>query len=193
MTPAQLSTVRTAVIADPTAAAYRTAGNAFELRAWLNAVPQSGAVSVWRTDAPVAAVLDAIDFSKYTPTAALDDATLTTSLLCDQRQAQLMAIQTKQMNLQTMVFGRTALDASKPNIRAGLRDAVIGLPSGAAGAAISAGGAGGQTVLTACTRSARRVEAMLVGADATTGPVTAKLLGFEGSADESDVNWLINN
>lgn len=193
MTPQQLSTVRAAVVADSTANGYRTAGDTFSLRAWLNAVPQAGAVSVWRTEAPVVDILDAIDFSKFTPSGALDDSTLTLALTAAQRTAQLLASQTKQMNLQMMTLGRVTIDASKANVRAGLRDAVIQIPSGAAGAQVTAGGASGANVLAACVRGARRVEAILVGADATTGSTTAKLLVFEGQADEADVNWLVNN
>ena len=190
-TTSQQQAVRTAVLADGAAAAFKAAGDAFSLKAWLNEQPASGGVSVWRTEALVNDIFDAIDYSRFTPNGALDDATLLDALAASRRQAQLLAIQTKQINLQIMLFGQRTVNASKPNIRAALRDAVINLPAGNGGASVSAGGAGGVTVLNACTRIARRVEAMLVGADATTGPVTAKLLGFEGLADDELVNWLI--
>ena len=46
---------------------------------------------------------------------------------------------------------------------------------------VSPGGASGANVLNNCVRYALRIEAILAGADATTGTVTAKLLGFEGA------------
>lgn len=190
LTPTQLQTVKTAVLADPTALGYRQAGDTASMRDWLNA---PSTVTVWRTEAPVAAIMDAIDWSKFTPTAPLDDVTLLDALTANRRSAQLLAIQTKQMNLQAMLFGRTSIDASRANIRAGLRDAVIALPAGNGGAAVAAGGASGAAVLAACTRLARRAEAFLVGGTATTGSTTANLLIFEGLVDGEDASWLCFN
>jgi hypothetical protein len=62
-----------------------------------------------------------------------------------------------------------------------LRDAVVAVPAGAGGSNVSPGGVSGATVLNACVRDALRIEAILAGGDATTGTVTAKLLGFEGA------------
>ena len=94
------------------------------------------------------------------------------------------------MNLQMMTQGRAALDASKPNIRSGLRDAVIQLPAGSGGAAVTAAGASGVNVLNACTRSATEAEKILATASSgsdTTGSVTARVLGFEGFLSGQDV------
>jgi hypothetical protein len=147
---------------------------------------------VWRTDAPVKDILDAITWANYTPASAVDDATLTTALLAAQRQTQLLAIQTKQMNLQNMVIGREQIDASKVNIRAGLRDCVVNLPAGASGANIQAAGASGINVMNVLTRKANSVEKLLVTSSATTGGVTASIMGFEGTISGSDVEQVRN-
>ena len=85
-----------------------------------------------------------------------------------------------------MLF-RDKIDGRKANIRAALRDAVIALPAGVAGAAVTAGGASGATVLTALTRNATVTEKILVTSSPTTGNVTAGLMGFEGTVTYQDV------
>jgi hypothetical protein len=139
----------------------------------------SSAVDVWRTDAPVQGIYDAINWSAYTPTDAPDNTVLYTN--------RLLNIQTKQMNLQNILQGGSTVDASKANLRAGLRDAVIALPSGASGSSISAGGSGGAAVLAACIRKATRIEKLFATQSATTGPTTANLLTFEGAISSDDV------
>ena len=185
LTPTQRATVLAAVNANPTALAFKQAGDTYSLRAWLNEQPASGGMSAWRTDAPVAAILDSITWANYTPNDAPDATTIWLN--------RALASQIKQMNLQIMLQGRASVDASKATFRAGLRDAVIALPTGAGGAVVTAGGASGATTLGVCTRIARRVEAVLAGAAEQTGTVTANLLIFEGSADDADAAWLVNN
>lgn len=190
LTTAQLTALRTAINGNGAWSSFpQTSDGHFALAQALNQ-PASPAFTVWRTEVPTTAIMDAIDFSKFTPTAALDDTALAVALTAQQRTAQLLAIQTKQMNLQMMTQGRTTLDASKPNIRGGLRDAVIQLPSGSGGAAVTAGGANAVNVLTACTRNATEAEKILAtpssGSD-TTGGVTARVLGFEGALSGQDV------
>lgn len=143
--------------------------------------------SVWRTEVPVSLIDDQITYASYTPVDAMPAInSLSGNGEILQHNGRLLAIQTKQMNLQKLLFGRETVDASKANIRAGLRDAVIGLPAGAGGATVSAGGASGVNVLTAMTRPALRIEKLFVGGTATTGTVTANLLVYEGgiTADE---------
>lgn len=139
-----------------------------------------GNQDVWRTEAPVAAIYDAITWANYTPADAPDTTAIYTN--------RLLAIQTKQMNLQNILQGRATVDASKANLRAGLRDAVVAIPAGAGGASVSAGGASGVTVLTACVRKATRIEKLLAPTPATTGTVTANLLGFEGMISYRDID-----
>lgn len=178
LTNTQLQTLKAAIAAetDATFSAYRDAGSTGLMAEWLNGV---SATDVWRTDAPVAAVLDAVSWDKYTPTDAPDGSATFTN--------RLLAVQTKQMNLQNMLIGRERIDASRANIRAGLRDAVIALPTGAGGSLTTAGGVGGTTVLGACMRKATRAEKVFATTQATTGTSTAFLLGWEGSISDADV------
>lgn len=151
---------------------------AFEIARLLN-LPSNPVVTVWRTDAPTDALFDAIDFTKYTPTDSPDN---TTTYL-----NRIMNLQVKQINLQLLLQGRDKVNANKSNVRNALRDAVIQLPSGVAGAFTTAAGVSGVNILTACTRTALRGEGILAGADATTGTVTAKLIGYEGQITSSDI------
>ena len=182
LNPTQRATLLAVVTADNTANGFRTAQDTFSLRAWLNA---PGAVSVWRTDAPVSAILDSITWSSYTLNDAADNTATFTN--------RALLAQTKQMNLQLMLQGRQTIDASKATLRAGLRDAVIQLPTGAGGAMVVAGGVSGAITLAACVRTATRAEGALAAASQTTGATSAQILTFEGVVAEDDVNWLVNN
>lgn len=190
MTPEQLVALRAACFADQSAAAFfASGGDANGLRSYLNTVT---ATSAWRTDAPVDVILDAITFVNYTPNDAI--AAGDTDPTLSRKIGWLLTVQTKQMNLQLMLQGRQTVNAAKPNVRGGLRDAVIQLPTGAGGANTSPGGANGSTVLNACVRPAKRVEVMLAkpasGSD-TTGTVTARVMTFEGDVSEIESIRLI--
>lgn len=177
MTPQQLQTLKADILADPILAAKPlTNAGAQEI---VTAYAVASATDVWRTEAPVSAIYDAITWTNYTPADATDATALFTN--------RALVIQTKQMNLQNLLQGRTTIDASKANTRAGLRDAVISLPSGAGGAATSAGGAGGATILAACVRKATRFEALYATGPVTTGPTSAKLLVLEGAVSSDAV------
>ena len=179
LTTAQQATLAAAIQAAPDLNSQPAGSDgAFEVARLLN-LPSSPVVTLWRTDAPVADIFDAIDFTKYTPTDAPDE---TVSKL-----TRSINLQIKQINLQLLLQGRDRVNANKANVRNALRDAVISLPSGVGGASTSSGGASGATVLTACTRTALRGEGILAGADTTTGSVTAKLIGYEGQISLSDV------
>lgn len=188
MTPAQLTSLRGACFLDANAAAFFVApGNAAGLRAYLNAA--SGA-NVWRTDASVDAINDGIDYGKYTPT----DAVPSTDPALSIDISRMLRIQTKQMNLQNILIGRTTLNCSRPNVRGGLRDAVIAVPAGTAGALTAPGGASGANVLAACVRPGTRAEVMLaVGSQAsdTTGGTSARVLTFEGEVSDVEAATLI--
>lgn len=180
MTPQQLAALKVEIDADPVLSALpNTADDAFTIAAALNqlAVPD---YAVWRTEAPVQAIFDAIDWSKYTPVDAADGTATFTN--------RLLVVQTKQMNLQNMLIGRDVVDATKANLRAGLRDAVIQLPAGAGGGLVTAGGTSAATVLAACTRRATRGEKVLVAqSGVTTGGTTAAIMGHEGAISYQDV------
>lgn len=144
------------------------------------------ATSVWRTEVPTKTMRAAITLSSYTPNDAADNTATFTN--------RALLAQTKQMNLQMMLQGITNIDMSLPQARADLRDAVIQLPTGAAGAMVSAGGASGSTTLTACTRMARNIELLLAAgsqASDTTGTVSARVLGYEGSISGQNVSDIL--
>lgn len=188
MTPSQLATLKAAIDATPAWSAIPNNDDGhFALAALLNATA-SPSFSVWRTDANVGAILDAITWANYTPNDAI--AGSDTDPLLSVKIGRLLTIQTKQMNLQLMLQGRQTIDASKVNVRAGLRDAVITIPSGASGQNTSPGGASGANVLNACVRNATEAERVLAtasqGSDQT-GTVTARVMGFEGNVSPSDV------
>jgi len=179
MTPAQLQALNTAINATPAWSAIPNNDDGhFALAALLNQAA-SPAFPVWRSEVPVESLIDGIDGAKYTPT-DVPDATATFT-------NRLLAIQTKQMNLQNLIVGRATLNCSKTNVRAWLRDAVIQVPAGANGANVNPGGTNGGTVLALCTRSATSGEKVLAGAQETTGGVTANVLGYEGQISPSDV------
>lgn len=188
MTPAQLTALRAACLADPGAQAFYVApGNAAGLQAYLNA---TSGTNVWRTDAPVNAIVDAITWSNYTPA----DSVAAAEPALTQQAVRLLAIQTKQVNLQLMAQGRDTINASRPNVRGGLRDAVIQIPSGANGANTSPGGASGVNVMNACVRPGTRAEVFLAASSQssdTTGGVTARVMTFEGAVEETEARALI--
>jgi hypothetical protein len=177
LTPAQYASLKADILAsgDMNTQPMTSAGAA-AIAALYNAASNQ---DVWRTDANVNAIYDAIDWTKFTPADAVDS-TVTYS-------NRLLLIQTKQMNLQNMLQGRTTVDASRANLRAGLRDAVTNLPAGSSGAAISAGGAGGAAVLNALTRKATRFEKLFATQSAATGTVSANILVIEGVVSGDDI------
>jgi hypothetical protein len=193
LTSAQLQTLKTAILANPTWSAIpNSADGNFALAALLNATA-SPTFNVWRTDASVAAILDAVDLSKYTPNDSILDTDTGDAL--QRKNGRLLTAQTKQMNLQLLLQGRTTINASLVTVRAGLRDAVIALPTGVGGAATAPGGASGVNVLNACIRPATEAEKALAtasqGSD-TTGTVTARVMGFEGQVSAQDVETARN-
>lgn len=180
MTPAQLQTLGAYIAADPVLSLIPNSNDgAYEVAAALN-LPASPAYSVWQTSVPTQDILDAIDWAKYTPSDAPDGSGTWTN--------RMLAIQTKQMNLQNMLVGRESINATRANLRDGLRDAVIQLPAGVAGSMVAAGGASGVNVLNKMVRPARLIEKILVTGTATTGSVTAGLMGYEGTVSPGDVS-----
>lgn len=135
----------------------------------------ASASSGWRTEVPTKAVRAAITLSSYTPNDAADGTAIYTN--------RALVAQNKQINLQIMLQGLDTVDMSLPQARADLRDAVIQIPTGTAGAMVSASGASGVNVLTVCTRPATVAELMFVAASKgsdTTGTVTARVFTFQG-------------
>jgi hypothetical protein len=191
MTPAQLDALRTKVFAstDPGMVALVTARDQLGLTAYLN---DASGEQGWRSDAPVNGILDAITWASYTPSDAVAGGD--TDPLLSVKIGRLLTVQTKQINLQLMLQGRDTLNCSRPNVRGGLRDAVIQVPTGASGALTSPGGGSGVTVLTQCVRPITRAEALLASnaqASDTTGTITARVLTFEGEVGVGEVGSLL--
>jgi hypothetical protein len=193
MTPAQIDTLRAKVVAsvDPTIVALRTARDQNGLTAHLNSASTEQG---WRTDAPVNAILDAINWTAYTPQDGIGSGD--TDPLLSVKIGRLLTVQTKQINLQLMLQGRDTLNCSRPNVRGGLRDCVIQVPTGAGGAMTAPGGSSGATVLANCVRTITVAEALLAAnsqASDTTGSTTARVLTFEGQVQVGEVGTLLFN
>jgi hypothetical protein len=178
MNPALYLTLKAVALADQTAAALLAIGNDPGLAAWFNAV---STVYVWRTDAPVDEVFDAIAWANLTPADVADDTAIYTNraLLC----------QAKQINLQILLQGKDQVNGGKASIRSGLSDALLNVPSAAGGATQSAGWA---AVKTAITRFATRAEAPFsiakaVGAGTLASPYT---LDWEGVVSSDDASYI---
>ena len=173
-----LSTLRTDVLGHADTLAAYNAGDRIALAALYNA-NASPEANVWDWNTPTDRIHDAIDYTKFTPVDAAAE-----NLIGSQR---LLMIQTKQMNLQNMLMGKASVDATKANLRAGLRDALINLPAGTSGANVQAAGASAVTAMTACTRPAKcsRLEKLFTTGQATTGTVTGELLLVAGQCNES--------
>lgn len=203
MTPEQITALRAACFADPAAAAFFAApGNADGLMAYLNG---PGNANVWRTEAPVDAILDAIEWAKYTPTVTI--AGTESEPLLSRKRGWIDEVNVKQMALQNLTgLGvRPSINAARPNIRGGLRDCVVQLPTGAMDgngkpALSSAGGANGSNVLAQCVRVGKRAELMLAAqaqASDTTpagggaNSTTARVMTFEGDVTETESRQLI--
>lgn len=179
MTPAQNAIIKADISANADMnTILNNSDGSFEIARLYN-LPASPTFNVWQTNTQAKDIFDTIDWTKYTPTDSPEATGMYT--------ARSMAIQTKQMNLQNMTMGRDTLDISKSNIRAGLRDAVIQIPSGVGGALVSAAGASASLLLAACIRPATRLEKLLSTGPATTGTTTANLLGFEGTVSYQEI------
>ena len=179
LTPNQLAALLADINKDPVLSILPVNGDTSQAIATAYNLPSSPVVNAWRTEVPISNIYDAITWTNYTPNDAPDITTIFTN--------RALVIQTKQMNLQNILQGRSTIDSSKANVRAGLRDAVILLPAGTGGAMVSAGGLGGATVLAACLRIATRAEALYATTQSTTGTITGNLLVFEGSISGTEV------
>lgn len=169
LTPAQLQTLKTAILADQTAAALYENGDLSGLTAHMNA-PASPAKVVWKTSVRTVDIFDQIAWANMTPTGSpgADAAWTNRSLAC----------QGKQFNLQTILVGRETIDPSKNKVRNGLEDALTDIPSGNNGNLQQAGWTG---VRAQFHRNATRLEALFAtGAGTDVDP--GKLGSGQGGA-----------
>lgn len=187
MTPAELTTLRAAINAVPELAALpKNPDTDLVVAAYFNA-PSTPEVRVWNPFAPVRAIMDTFNWAAFTPADSMPESNVDTAAI-QRYTARLLAIQTKQINLQLMLQGRETVDASLEKFRSGLRDALIAIPAGANGQGITVAGASATDALEACTRVATRGE--LVFADPApkqTGNVSARILRYLGEISPQDV------
>lgn len=197
MTPAQLAALKADILADQVLAAFpnNSDGNSAIAAAYNTIV--ASAYWVWKTSMPTSDAFDQIVWANLTPqdlppkttaeaSAYQAGASLSEALLL--WKARSLACQGKQFNVQTMLSGRATIDPSKANVRAGLQDALTGVPSGASGANKQAGWAALQVAM---SRQATRVEKLFAtGSGTVPSPST---MVFEGQLTYQDVEAARNS
>lgn len=176
MTPSQLATLKAGILADPTTAGYIGAGTPGYCVAYLNG---DSTFVVWQARTSVEKIMDAIVWANLTPSDAPDGTALWTN--------RNLQCQSKQLNLQTILQGRTLIDGRNANVRAGLQDALTGLPAGAGGATIAAGWVNVKPVL---QRFATRAEVLFSSGTGTSAAPGA--LTWEGWVSNNDINEAMN-
>jgi hypothetical protein len=178
MTPAQLTTLAAAIIANPTWSAYPMSADGYYDLARVLSQQASPVFWVWSTNADVAAIRAAVVWANLTPADAPDgtQAWANRSLQC----------QGKQFNLQMIIPFTGTLNAADQNLRIGLQDALQGVRSGAGGVAQDAGWSAVRNTL---ARKATYIEQIL--ADTSVGNGSTRTLSatmvFEGSISDADV------
>lgn len=187
LSPTQYATLRAAIQADPVLNAIPIGGDGdIAIAEAFNALATPDFL-VWRPDVPVRDIMDTFNFAAFTPADSMPEGNVDQASI-QRYAARLLTIQTKQMNLQLMLQGRETVDASLPNFRAGLRDALVGVPAGVNGASVAVAGASGVNALNVCTRKATRYEKLFAGSNSTTGSVTAAVMTLVGPLSAADVN-----
>ncbi len=176
MTPSQLTTLRTYVLATPALAAVGR--NDTELARLLN-LPS--AFSVWRIDVPSTELSGAIKLSSFTPADTPDNTMLYSNrcALCELKQNNIR-----------LLLGRDFITAQKLTTRQDLADALTNVPSGIGGAALDAGWLGAGKVKATITRFATVAESVFA-----TGAGTANQpgdLGWEGVLSVDDIGQMWN-
>ena len=165
MTPEQLQTLKTAILADPNLTSLAAAFETGAITAYLSA---NTSFYVWKTTTPTADIYDAITWSALTPTDVPDGTQLWLN-----RDAMC---QSKQLNLQILLQGVSQISSGKTNIRNGLSDALLNVPSGVSGALVSAGWLNVKAVM---YRVANKLEAIFATGTGTVG--VPGNLGYEGT------------
>ena len=191
MTAAQIAALRADILADPVLAAKPNNGDSHLEIAQLYNLAAVPTFMVWHPRAQVSAILDTFNLAAFTPVDTILETDLDPAI--SRRVARLLMIQVKQMNLQIMLQGRDALDCTLPNVRAGLRDALIQVPAGVAGANVAVAGASAATALTACLRQATRAEKLFSSGSATTGTTAGNLLVYVGGITPAQVAQALAN
>lgn len=186
LTALQLSTLKNDILADTQLSALpRTADGCAAIAAIYNAGPSlnggaQAAFFVYRTNIAPQEIFDQITWANFTPSDA-PDATV-------QWSNRSLAAQGKQFNLQTMLVGSTVISAGRPNVRAGLQDALTNLPTGAAGVLVSGGWVGvrDNVLARAATRAEKLFATTAVNHDGV-APATAATMVVEGAVTGQNV------
>lgn len=178
----QAATLKTAILADGSAAAAFNGGDLQAVADRMNT--KDAAFFVWHSSTSIQTIFDSITWANLTPADTPDGTTLYTNraLYCSAKQQQLLI----------MLGGRTALNATISTLRAGLQDALTNLPCGVGGATVSAGWT---TVRdSAIKRTATLAEKALAntagGNGALATPATAT---WEGNLNFNDVLFIRDN
>lgn len=180
MTPAQLTTLKAAVLASQDAAiqAAATTRNDTELARLLN-LPST--FVVWRIDVPSTELVGAIKLANFTPIDAPDDTLLYANRchLCELKQNNIR-----------MLLSRDIVTAQKLSTRQDLTDALTNVPAGAGGAAIDAGWLGAGKVKETVSRFATVAENAFTSGTGTAGQPGN--LGWEGQVTINDIGEMWN-
>ncbi len=176
--PAQAATIKAFILADPVLA---PSINDFAfLYAALNA--PSGFI-VWRTNAQVDAIQDAIIYGNMTPAQAIPTDTVLNATIWS---AKAMACQGKQFNLQNLLLGRQNIDASRPNIRAAFQDCLTAVPSKADGGTQAAGWVAVQAAMQRQATLCEKILASGTGTAQSPGTMT-----WQGSVRIEEINEIV--
>lgn len=170
----QLQAMKDDIAIDPVMSLLpNTSDGNFEIAALYNE-PASPLFYVWNSRVNINDIYDAIIWANFTPIDVPDNSQVWAN--------RSLACQGKQFNLQTMLLGKSVIDATRPQIRVGLQDALTALPSGVSGVNRSAGWIGVQLILSRMTTRGEKLLATGTGTQASPG-----LAGFEGIFTYQDV------
>lgn len=175
MTPAQLTTLKAAVLASQNAEiqAAASARNDTLLAQLLNA---PSTFIAWRIDVPSTELVGAVKLANFTPIDAPDDTLLYANRchLCELKQNNIR-----------MLLSRDIVTAQKSSTRQDLTDALTNVPAGAGGAAIDAGWLGAGKVKETISRFATVAENAFTNGTGTAGQPGN--LGWEGQVNHIDI------
>lgn len=177
----QLATLKAAINneTDPTFVGYRQAGSTGLMAEWFKL---ASTFVVWRTITPFADICDAINWKNFTPVDAPD----TTQLWLN----RAMACQSFQFNVQNMLLAAqvaAGVSSTKPSVRQGWQDSTSAIPSGAGGAAQSAGWTQIRIAMQRPAKRGEKVFATGTGTQANPGNLV-----FEGAITDADVVAAVN-
>jgi hypothetical protein len=181
LTSAQLVTLKAAILADSNVNSIPANPDGdFAIAAYFNTVA-SPVFLVYRSDVPVQDIYNQITWANMTPTDAPDGTQTWAN--------RSLACQGKQFNVQIILQGQASINAAKANVRAGLQDGLTNVPSGVAGALVSAGwnGVRDNALARAATRAEKLYANTTGGKDGSTATLAATMV-VEGSISSQDVN-----